>query len=166
VQTKLVPEDSVASTASATGLVGVGYQGCQLDGFVAELVAQRVRRLVDVRLTPISRKPGFSKTRLREAVESAGITYEHQRELGNPKDNRPSFTADESQLELARAMYRSLLRAPGPAEAVHRLVDLARRERVALLCFEADQSRCHRDLILAEAEQLRVTRAGSTRHRC
>ena len=43
-----------------------------------------VTRLVDVRLTPISRKPGLSKTALGRELAAVGMVYEHRRELGNP----------------------------------------------------------------------------------
>ena len=35
----------------------------------------------------------------------------------------------------------------GGGEALDRLVDLASTQRVAVLCFERDRSRCHRDVI-------------------
>jgi hypothetical protein len=46
-----------------------------------------VSRLVDVRLTPISRKRGFGKTALRTALAEAGIAYDHRRER-IPQDGR------------------------------------------------------------------------------
>ncbi|MDG4769766.1 DUF488 domain-containing protein [Solwaraspora sp. WMMD792] len=65
----------------AAGLIGIGYEGRSVDGLIAELRAAGVSRLVDVRLTPISRKPGFSKSALAKALNAAGIAYEHRREL-------------------------------------------------------------------------------------
>src|SRR5258707_759886 len=75
-----------------SGLVGVGYEGRTVDELVAHLVAVGVSRLIDVRLTPISRKRGLSKTALGAALADVGIEYEHRRELGNPKTNRAGFT--------------------------------------------------------------------------
>ncbi|MFE2500029.1 DUF488 family protein [Streptomyces scopuliridis] len=60
--------------------------------------------VADVRLTPISRKPGFSKTRLPHALDEAGITYTHLRALGNPKDNRaPSGKGGSARAERTSA---------------------------------------------------------------
>ncbi|MGA8116983.1 MAG: DUF488 domain-containing protein [Actinocatenispora sp.] len=154
------------STAGLTGLVGVGYQGRDIDGFVSELRAAGVSRLVDVRLTPLSRKPGFSKTALRQALDSTGVAYEHLRELGNPKDNRPGFAAGIDELTQARDRYRERLAEPAAASALRRIADWADGELVAVLCFEAEQARCHRDLVLTEVARLRLTAAGSTPHRC
>ncbi|WTY53947.1 DUF488 domain-containing protein [Micromonospora sp. NBC_01412] len=56
-------------------------------------------------MTPISRKRGFSKSALSQALATQGIVYEHRRELGNPKENRPGFGGTREELESARAVY-------------------------------------------------------------
>lgn len=80
-----------AATTLEPGLLGVGHEGQTIDSFLSELLAMGVSRLVDVRLTPVSRKRGFSKSALAQALAGAGISYEHRRELGNPKVNRAGF---------------------------------------------------------------------------
>ena len=67
-------------------IIGIGYEGINIDELVLSLKERNVTALVDVRLNAISRKPGFSKKRLEGAVSAAGIKYEHLRVLGNPKD--------------------------------------------------------------------------------
>jgi uncharacterized protein (DUF488 family) len=141
-------------------LIGVGYQGRTVDDLVAHLAAMGVARVVDVRLNPISRKPGLSKTALACALAAAGIDYEHHRELGNPKANRSGFAGSSEDRRRARDHYAGLLDAPAADEALDAIVDAARRELVAVLCFEADQSRCHRDVVLREASRRR-TRDGT-----
>ncbi|MCO1660522.1 DUF488 domain-containing protein [Pseudonocardia sp. S2-4] len=69
-------------------LLTVGYEGRSVDDVVAGLVAQEVSLLIDVRLTPLSRKRGLSKRGLTEHLAAAGIEYLHLRALGNPVDNR------------------------------------------------------------------------------
>jgi transcriptional regulator with XRE-family HTH domain len=139
--------DALTRTSPA-GLVSIGYEGRNLDGFVQELSEAEVSMVADVRLTPLSRKPGFSKTRLGERLGEAGIDYLHLRSLGNPKDNRPPFW--EGRVEEGRARFRTLLREPGPASALTELAGHAERQRVAVLCFERDEHRCHRKVILDE----------------
>jgi uncharacterized protein (DUF488 family) len=68
--------------AAATGIVGIGYEVLDLEQFVARLLGNRIDVLADVRLTPISRKRGFSKTALGEAVSTAGVEYVHLSERG------------------------------------------------------------------------------------
>jgi uncharacterized protein (DUF488 family) len=127
---------------------------------VAHLVAMDVSQLVDVRLNRISRKPGLSKTALGRAVTEAGIAYEHRRELGNPRTNRSGFAGENTEWEQARRRYRELLRRPEAIEALDAVAKAASQERVAVLCFEADQHRCHRDLVLTEARQRIPRRSG------
>ncbi|WP_439382170.1 DUF488 domain-containing protein [Amycolatopsis lexingtonensis] len=132
------------------GAVGVGYEGQDIQDFVADLSRRGVTRLVDVRLTPISRKRGFSKTALQNALDEAGIEYDHRRELGNPKDNRPGFAGSEQELAEAKARYAATLETDQAQESLDELARLAADESIAVLCFEADQRRCHRDVVLDE----------------
>lgn len=125
-------------------IYSVGYEGITLDALVARLSGARVAVLVDVRLNPVSRKPEFSKKRLTQALTDAGIEYVHEKELGNPQDNRDSFRSGDG--EAGRSRMRSMLNN-GAGEALTRLVDLASSQRVAVLCVERDHSRCHRDVI-------------------
>ncbi|MEV7229621.1 DUF488 domain-containing protein [Polymorphospora sp. NPDC051019] len=138
----------VTPTVARSGLVGVGYEGRDIGEFVAELSANGVSRLVDVRLTPISRKRGFSKTALASALGAAGIAYEHRRELGNPKTNRSGFAGPAEELAQARAVYAEILDRPEGRAALDAVAAAGQRELVALLCFEADQQHCHRDVVL------------------
>ena len=105
--------------------------------------------LVDVRLNAISRKKGFSKSALAGVLAEAGIGYRHERELGNPKDNREPFRRG---LKSARDRYvRHLGNGAGPV--YDELVALAQTVRVALLCFERDHIECHRSCITDGALQ-------------
>ena len=91
-------------------MIGIGYEGLIIDQVVARLQAEGVEVLVDVRMTPLSRKPGFSKRALSEALSAAGIRYVHDRRLGNPKDNRAAYADASSDAgATARARYRELI---------------------------------------------------------
>ncbi|MEV0593147.1 DUF488 domain-containing protein [Nonomuraea cavernae] len=139
----------------SAGVVGVGYEGRDLDEFIRQLRGEGVTRLVDVRLNPISRKRGFSKTALSTALADAEIAYEHMRELGNPKWNRPGFGGSPAELGAARGFYAQTLHDDDARTCLERIAFAARNQRVAVMCFEADESRCHRDLVLdAIHEQL------------
>jgi uncharacterized protein (DUF488 family) len=151
----------VMHTASGTGVIGVGYEGRTLPDFVDDLVAAGVATLVDVRLTPISRKKGFSKTALITALAAAGISYRHFPQLGNPKPNRAGFAGPTDELLRARSVFAEWINRPDAADALESLAELAQNERVAVLCFEADQARCHRDVVLAEVHDRSVSAAGS-----
>jgi len=125
-------------------LYTVGYERRDIDGFIALLHSHRVDELIDVRLTPSSRKPGFSKTRLSTALADGGIDYRHLRELGNPRENRDGFRRRQ---QTAFDAYRAHL-GNGSRHAVDVVVDAAEARSVALLCFERDVTTCHRRIIV------------------
>lgn len=130
------------------GVIGVGYEGRDIDAFVAWLRQANVSMVVDVRLTPISRKRGFSKRALAAVLAEAGIAYEHAPELGNPKWNRPGFAGTPQELEAAKANYREMLLDPRAQERLAMIAEAGTRQTVGLLCFEADERRCHRGVVL------------------
>src|SRR6266545_2165581 len=55
----------------------IGYERLLPEALVAELRAAGVRRVIDVRFRPQSRRPGMSKTRLGALLAEHGIAYEH-----------------------------------------------------------------------------------------
>jgi uncharacterized protein (DUF488 family) len=122
----------------------IGYQGRSLEQFLAELRAAGVRRLVDVRDAPISRKPGFSKSALAAGSGAAGIADTHVRALGCPKPIRDAFKEGHDWDRYTRA-YLEHMRQRQPALA--ELAALSAAEPTALLCYEADFNRCHRTYV-------------------
>ena len=127
------------------------YEGRSLDDFLADLTVRGVRLVADVREAPISRKPGFSKSALSEALKRAGITYCHIRALGCPKPVRDAYREDGDWVRYTRSFLKHLDRQQ---PAVDDLVALAKAQRTALLCYEADFNRCHRTYVArAVAEQ-------------
>jgi uncharacterized protein (DUF488 family) len=133
-------------TQARTGVVSVGYEGCEVGEFVRDLAARQVTVLADVRLNAVSRRRGFSKTALRTALAEEGIGYVHLRGLGNPRDNRESFSAPDP--EPGRARFRSRLSLPEVKADLEQLRELAASTMVAVLCVERDHRRCHRGVVI------------------
>jgi len=134
----------------STGILySVGYEGRTADQLAELLAMMRVDVLVDVRLTPLSRKPGLSKRKLAELLEAHGIEYVHEPLLGNLRDNRDGF--HNGHLKEAKERFAERL-SNGSRDAFLALVERARSENVAMLCVEAEQERCHRQVIAEAAE--------------
>ena len=55
----------------------IGYENATVEGFVDCLLQNGIREVLDIRELPLSRKQGFSKTRLRELLEANGVQYRH-----------------------------------------------------------------------------------------
>ncbi|GLW55115.1 DUF488 family protein [Kitasatospora phosalacinea] len=142
-------DELVAAADPVPGLWwSTGYEGRTIDSFVTALVGAGVDAVADVRLTPISRKPGFSKSRLSAALAEADISYLHLRSPGNPKDNRVPFW--DGRVGEGLAVFADV---PASEPARRELAELAVGRSVAVLCFEQDESRCHRQAVLAELHQ-------------
>ena len=125
-------------------IYSVGYEGLTVAGLIERLQQSRIEELVDVRASPYSRRPGFSKKRLAESLSAAGITYRHEPLLGNAFRDVEDFGA-------AMELMRDHLATGEPADAVDRLIASADGRRVAVLCLENDQRRCHRQVVLEAA---------------
>lgn len=139
-------------------LIGWGYQGRTPEDLVHAMAAAGATRVVDVRLTPISRVRGFSKSRLRDTVEEAGLVYEHRPELGNPKDNRAGYAHPGTPAaRAAHLRYYEEVTDTIPAQrAIGYLADLVDEgETVFVLCFEADESCCHRHQVIEAVSMCR-----------
>ena len=137
--------------ATVALLFTVGYEGSDVSSLIAVLTRAGVEEVVDVRLTPLSRKPGFSKTALARALAAEGIGYSHQRDLGCPKDIRLSYRETGDFATYARSYRRRVLvRA---ASTVKALARTASSRRVCLLCFEKEASRCHRSLVAQDTQE-------------
>jgi uncharacterized protein (DUF488 family) len=136
--------------SNMTKIFTVGYeQHARPADLISVLRTAGIRRLVDVRELPLSRRRGFSKTALLHQIVSAGMQYDHVRPLGNPKPFRDLYRSGRQ--EEGENGYLGHLRN-GSASAVDKLAaEINERGRpTCLLCFEADHATCHRDLLVQE----------------
>ena len=134
----------------------IGYEGAAVGEFVAALQGAGVGRVIDVRAIPNSRRPGFSKTPLRNALAEAGIDYVHLRALGTPADGRAAARSGRHD-DLVR-IYAGQLELPEAMAESAQMLELAREKPSALLCYERDPAACHRTLLLdAVADDAEVT---------
>jgi len=132
-------------------IYSVGYEGFAVEALVDRLAAADVTLVVDVRLTPVSRRRGFSRKSLSALLEGAGVEYVHEPDLGNPSDNRESFRSGDGE-EGRRQLRGRLENGAGPA--LHRLVEHARDARIAVLCVERERGRCHRQVITDMVQEI------------
>lgn len=131
-------------------LYSIRYERRDQTEFVTTLAAHGIEVLVDVRLNPRSRRPGFSKRQLADALAGAGIAYVHEPTLGNQRDNRAAFAAPDGA---GRDRLRAQLRDEGH-EALMRLAERARHHVVAVMCLERRADHCHRRVVTEKALRL------------
>lgn len=126
----------------------IGYEGTDIERFVATLTRARIKVLADVRAVTVSRKKGFSKNGLRARLAEAGIRYVHLGGLGDPKPGREAARA--GHYEEFRTIYGKHLATSEAQEALATLAHIAADRTTCLMCYERDPSVCHR-LIVARA---------------
>jgi len=128
----------------------IGYEGAELSDFISSLSATGVEILVDVRDRAQSRKRGFSKTALSEALNAQGIEYLHLKELGDPKEGREA--ARSGQWTKFYKIYGEVLASDVAQNAINLIFQLSEEKSVCLLCYERDHKTCHRKCITDEIE--------------
>ena len=127
----------------------IGYEATTMGEFLAALQGAGVERIIDVRAVANSRRPGFSKTPLRNALAEVGIDYVHLKALGTPADGRSAARAGRQE-DLER-IYAGQLQLPEAMVQAEQMRELASEKPSALLCYERDPAGCHRSLLLAAA---------------
>src|SRR5215211_5224327 len=96
----------------------IGYEEADASRFLATLKQEGVATLADVRAVALSRKRGFSKSALRDALAGQGIGYQHFIKLGTPKEGRQAARAGDG--ELMRRIYCNEVLATEPAQEAFR----------------------------------------------
>lgn len=140
----------MSNTRNMATLFTIGYEHHGDPGSLVEaLRSAGVRRLVDVRELPLSRKRGFSKTALAAALDAAEIEYEHVRALGNPKRYRELYKS--GRVREGESGYRAHLHN-GSYPALVQLGEAVAAAPTCLLCFEAAHEECHRTVIVEALE--------------
>jgi uncharacterized protein (DUF488 family) len=125
----------------------IGHSDHDTAAFIALLRRHRITLVVDVRSQPYSRwTPQFNREILARDLEEAGVAYVH---LGDALGGRPSDPAlyDPGQ---ERPDYRRVEQTDAYQAGIDRLLDLARAERVAVMCSEGDHRQCHRHLLVTQ----------------
>ena len=125
----------------------IGHSTRSIEDFIRLLKAHGVRRVIDVRTIPRSRhNPQFNRDQLSPALHRARIHYRHMPGLGGLRRAR----RDSTNMGWRNASFRGYadyMQTSTFRENLDRCIELAKRERVVLMCAEAVPWRCHRSLI-------------------
>ncbi|MFM5915282.1 MAG: DUF488 family protein [Chakrabartia godavariana] len=140
-----------------TPVYTIGYEGASLEDFLDTLADAKIARVVDVRDVPASRRRGFSKNALREALADYEIEYTHLKALGDPKAGREAMRRGDISgfLEIFNEHIQSVEAQTALMEAV----ELASKGPIVLLCYERDPKYCHRSIVVERMSALASVRA-------
>ncbi len=134
-------------TASPLVVMTIGHSTRSADDFIRLLKSNGVKRLVDVRTVPRSRhNPQFNRSELSPRLHSARLHYRYMPGLGGFRHSRPG-SINTGWRNASFRGYADYMQTPEFENNIAALVELATRERTAIMCAEAVPWRCHRSLI-------------------
>lgn len=121
-----------------------GYEGKTVDEFLNLLMRSGIRRLIDVRYNPISRRYGFHKSTLKQLCNSLQIDYQHLPGLGIPGSARADLGSSDSYVTLFKEYRCGLLNRSNDLQTA---ISLLASEPSVLVCMEANPECCHRNVL-------------------
>lgn len=128
----------------ARKLFTVGYQGTEIDSFIAQIKKHAINCLIDVREVPLSRKPGFSKASLAGHLANNDIRYIHLKDLGSPKILREKLKVDNDYEAFFLRMEEHLSDKQDVIENAH---SYTINNTCCLMCYERLADTCHRKVV-------------------
>lgn len=132
----------------------IGHSTRELEPFIDLLQAHGVEKVADIRTIPRSRRnPQFNRETLPDHLKAAHMGYVHLPDLGGLRHAR----RDSPNGGWRNASFRGFadyMQTETFEKALKGLIQLSKREQVALMCAEAVPWRCHRSLV-ADALNIR-----------
>lgn len=133
-------------------LYTIGYEGALLADFVATLKLTGVSHLIDVRELPISRRKGFAKTALSDALMAAGIEYVHLKGLGDPKEGREAAKAGD--MATFKRVFSNHMKSKPALHDLERAQQIVQNGGACLMCYERNPVDCHRSIVAKKISDL------------
>jgi uncharacterized protein (DUF488 family) len=128
-------------------IYSIGFTQKNAREFFGTLKANRIERLLDVRLNNTSQLAGFAKASDLPYFlkEICGADYEHEPLLAPTQDILDAFKKKKGDWDVYTAAYLGLIRS---REVETALSKESFEKRTVLLCSEATAEHCHRRLAL------------------
>lgn len=125
-------------------ILTVGHSNHSIEAFIGLLRRAGVTAVADVRSVPFSRyAPQYNRPRLEASLRQAQIAYVFLgRELGARPDDRSCYVNGVAD-------YSLISRTKLFQDGLRRVLDGAKRFRIALMCAEKDPLDCHRNILVA-----------------
>lgn len=139
--------ESAVDAIPTCQVLTVGHSTRPIDELIAMLVGHGVTTLVDVRTVPRSRhNPQFGEQALSERLAAEHIGYAHATGLGGFRHPLPD-SPNTGWRNLSFRGFADYMQTEQFGQELIGLIELAKDERIALMCAEALPWRCHRSLI-------------------
>ncbi|MGI9102927.1 MAG: DUF488 domain-containing protein [Terriglobales bacterium] len=150
-------------------LFTIGHSTRSLDELIEALRAHGIRRLVDIRSFPMSRRlPHFNRENLEVELPKAEIDYVWMQALGGRRKKIRDDSPNTALRSPSFRNYADYMLTPEFRKAAAELVRMAEEKPTAYMCAERVYFRCHRmmvsDYLVAHGHSvLHIDAAGPTR---
>jgi uncharacterized protein (DUF488 family) len=126
----------------------VGHSTRKIGEFLELLAAGKIELLADVRRFPASRRhPQFNQDALTASLAEQGVAYEHFPGLGGRRSKRLHDSPNQAWRVQAFNAYADHLQTADFQADFDRLIEMAAKQRTAIMCAEALPQQCHRRII-------------------
>lgn len=150
--TDLIPHDAPKLKTAPLAVYTMGYEHSSVDGFLNKLLRAGIRRIVDVRANPVSRKYGFARSSLVSLAGRLGLGYMHCPELGIPSEKRRDVQTPDEFRQLFGYYEREIL--PEEGDAVAKVAEVVKTVPSVLVCMEKEAVDCHRSRLATRVASL------------
>lgn len=123
----------------------IGYERRDGEELLGALRGAGVEYLADVRERPVSRKPDFRAAALEARCDAEGVEYGAWTGLGSTESQREALR-ESGDLPRFRKNFRAYAKRSLSSE-LDQLAKIAKKQTVALLCYERAHEECHRSVI-------------------
>ncbi len=126
----------------------IGHSTRSTREFMKILKAYDVELLVDIRHYPGSRYcPQFGKAKLKGSLKRNKIGYTHLLNLGGRRRALKDSTKNAGWRSAQFRGYADYMQTKEFKDGLKELMDLAKKQNVAIMCSEAVPWRCHRSMV-------------------
>jgi uncharacterized protein (DUF488 family) len=126
----------------------IGHSTRTLDELVAALQGHEITTLVDIRAFPMSRRlPHFNRESLEQELTLRGVAYVWLKELGGRRKKLRDDSPNTGLRDQSFRNYADYMMTDEFASAIDRLLEVADREKTAIMCAERMYFQCHRMLV-------------------
>ncbi|PYY12848.1 MAG: hypothetical protein DMG61_15395 [Acidobacteria bacterium] len=126
----------------------IGHSTRSLNELIGALQAHEIRTLVDIRSFPMSRRlPHFNRENLERDLPQQAIDYVWLRELGGRRKRQVKDSPNVALRNDSFRNYADYMLTPEFATGIGKLLLIAQKGPVAIMCAERVNFHCHRMLV-------------------
>jgi len=126
----------------------IGHSTRTIEELIDALHAHGITTLVDIRSFPASRRmPWFHREEMEKSLPAAGIRYLWEKRLGGRRRKIRNDSPNTGLRNDSFRNYADYMLTPDFQSGAVAVVELALRERTAIMCAERMYFQCHRMLV-------------------